>query len=449
MHLPQGMAVPIDADTRRALPRLIRLWLGVTAALPMLLVLAGRIMHRRQAAAPERFRERLGHASQPRPSGHLIWVHAASVGEVTSIARLARQLVTPGHVTLLLTTTTATGAATAARALPAALHQFAPLDTPAAVSRFLAHWRPDAALFVEGDLWPRMIVTLAAGDCPMALVNARASRTRARFPAASAALLAPMRLITVQMPDLAQDLQALGLAHARIRAVGNLKADIDIPTVDEAARDAMTAAAQGRGIWAAVSTHRGEEALILDVHDGLAGRPLLVLVPRHPERGADLATELRKREVAFTQHSKGEMPGPQTQVHLVDALGITGTVFAATGLAFVGGSLVAGHGGHTPFEPAALGCAILSGPHVQNFSAAYATLQSAGAAHLVADSKALGDTLQSLLRDDATCGAMQQAARAAYMAQGGATQRVLDALREALPAGLVAALQAPDRNATP
>lgn len=430
-------------------PRLIRLWLGITAALPVILVLAGRIMHRRQSAAPKRFHERLGHASQPRPSGHLIWIHAASVGEVTSIARLARALATPGNVTILLTTTTATGAATVARAVPAALHQFAPLDTPAAVRAFLAHWQPDAALFVEGDLWPRMILSLAARDCPMALVNARASRSRARFPAASAALLAPMRLITVQTPELVDDLQSLGLTPTCLRAVGNLKADIDIPAVDDAARACLIAAAQGRDIWAAVSTHPGEETLILGLHDRLADRPLLILVPRHPERGGDLATELARRKIAFTQHSKGEVPGPQTQVHLVDALGMTGTVYAAAGLAFVGGSLVAGHGGHTPFEPAALGCAILSGPHVQNFSAAYTELQNAGAALLVSDASALGETVQSLLRDDATRGAMQQAARATYTAQGGATLRVLDALRDALPEGLIPVSQAPDRNATP
>lgn len=438
----------IDTHTQRTLPRLMRLWLGVTAALPALLVMVARIMHRRQAAAPERFCERLGHASRSRPSGHLIWIHAASVGEVTSIARLARQIAAQDHVTLLLTTTTATGAETAARALPAALHQFAPLDTPAALRHFLSHWQPDAALFVEGDLWPRMILSLAARDCPMVLVNARASRTRTRFLAASAALLAPMRLITVQAPELVGDLQALGLDPAQIHAAGNLKADIDIPAVDVVARDSLRAAARGRGIWAAVSTHTGEETLILDVHERLDGRPLLILVPRDPARGGSLAAELARRKIAFTQHSKGDTPGPQTHVHLVDALGVTGTVYAAAGLAFIGGSLITGRGGHTPFEPIALGCAALSGPHVQNFSAAYAELQDAGAARLVADTAALCESVQSLLDDAATRHAMQRAARASYAAQGGATLRVLDALRVALPENLIPAVQAPACDTT-
>lgn len=437
-----------DTLKTQGLPALLRLWLGLTALLPGILVLIARSKYKRRAAPPERFCEVLGQTTQPRPSGRLVWVHAVSVGEVNSVARLARQLAGRAEITVLITTVTATGAATAARVLPEALHQFMPVDTPVAVQRFLSHWRPDAALFVEGDLWPRMILSLNAWECPMVLLNARASRSRSRFPTASAALLARMRLITVQAPELANEMHSIGLDPTRIRAVGNLKADIDTPVVDTAARACLITAAQGRGIWAAVSTHPGEETLILDIQDRLAGGPLLVLVPRHPERGGDVARELARRKIVFTQHSKGETPGPDTQVHLIDALGVTGTVYAATGLAFIGGSLVTGHGGHTPFEPAALGCAILSGPHVKNFGAAYAALQSAGGAHLVADANDLGESLRSLLHDDAARDAMQQAARAAYAAQGGTTQRVIDTLRDALPEGLIPASPTPDRNAT-
>lgn len=431
------------------LPALIRLWLGLTALFPRLFGLVARSKHKRRAALPERFCEVLGQATQPRPSGRLVWVHAVSVGEVNSVARLARQFAGRAEITVLITTVTATGAATAARVLPDALHQFMPVDTPVAVQRFLAHWRPDAALFVEGDLWPRMILSLAAQGCPMVLVNARASRSRMRFPAASGALLAQMQLVTVQDPALMDEMHRLGIDPARIHAPGNLKADIDRPAVDERLRDQMIAAAQGRGIWAAVSTHPGEESLLLDAQGGLSAKPLLILVPRHPERGRGLAAELARRGLVFTQHSKGETPDPHTQVHLVDALGVTGTVYAAAGLAFVGGSLVTGHGGHTPFEPVALGCAVLSGPHVQNFTSAYASLQAAGAACLVADATALAGQLEALLSDDAARRAMQQAARKAYEAQGGATARTLEVICAALPDSLGAQGRALGREAGP
>lgn len=422
----------------RASPMLIRLWLGLTAALPFVLHLVALRMHRRQGAAPERFGERLGQASHLRPAGRLVWVHAASVGEITSIARLARALTASGRVALLVTTATTTGAATVARLLPGAVHQFLPVDTPASVTRFLDHWRPDAAIFVEGDLWPRMILSLEAQGRPMVLLNARASRTRSRFPAATARLLAPMRLITVQDSALIAGLVGLGLDPGRICAPGNLKADIDRPQVDASARDHLIRAAQGRDLWAAVSTHPGEDLMILDVHAGLSGQPLLILVPRHPDRARDLIPELARRGLTFTRHSQSERPDAATRVHLVDALGVTGTVYAAAGLAFVGGSLVKGYGGHTPFEPAALGCAVLSGPHLRNFASAYRALQAADAAQIVEDTAALAARLRSLLGNDAARAAMQQAALRAYGAQSGVTARTRDVMAQVLP-DLVAA----------
>ena len=438
--------MPSPRDVIGRPPLAIRVWLGLSRWLPFVLTGVARVFHRRQGAAPDRLAERFGIASQARPSGRMIWIHAASVGELASVARLGRQLIDHGDVALLVTTTTATGAATAARVLPGAVHQFLPVDTPGAVRRFLDHWHPDAAIFVESDLWPRMVLTLAARACPMVLLNVRPSRTRHRFPAASAALLARFQMVTVQEPDVRDDLLALGLDPARILAPGNLKADIDLPWVDESLRDQWERAAQGRGIWAAVSTHAGEEAQILEVHAALSGRPLLLLVPRHPERGDEVASALAGRGIVFTRHSLGAQPDSRTQVHLVDALGVTGTVYAAAGLAFVGGSLDVGRGGHTPFEPVALGCAVLSGPDVHNFASAYKVLQAEGAAILVPDHHALGRCVANLLRDAEAVRSLQSAARKAYAAQGGATERTLGALAKALPGVLTPLRPAVPRN---
>ncbi|WP_162140884.1 3-deoxy-D-manno-octulosonic acid transferase [Pseudorhodobacter ferrugineus] len=418
------------------LPILIRVWLALTSIAPSLLVGVARQAHRRQEAAPERFAERLGQASLARPDGQLIWIHAASVGEATSAVRLARRLASRGAATILLTTNTATGAATVRRLLPQVLHQFVPIDSRQAVDRFFDYWRPDLALFIEGDLWPRMVLALEARACPMALLNVRASRSRRRFPSVYARLLCTMRFITVQEPCLIVDLRGLGLDPTRLHALGNLKADVALPAVDEDTKNMIAAAAVGRGIWAAVSTHKGEESLIIEAHARLTGNPLLVLVPRHPERGHAVAAELAKRGIAFTRHSTGARPDSNTRVHLVDVLGETGSVYSAAGLVFIGGSLFAGLGGHTPYEPAALGCAILSGPYVANFEAAFKSLEEAGAAYLVHNGALLGDAVDALLTQEERRKAMQLAAKHVYAVQGGGTDRTLDLLTALLPTPL-------------
>lgn len=381
--------------------------------------------------------ERFGHASLTRPTGPLIWIHTASVGEVVSIARLARSLVERSSSSILITTTTATGASTVARLLPEALHQFLPIDTPGAVSKFLNHWHPDAAFFVESDLWPRMILSLEKRGCPIALLNVRASRSRNRFPSVYSRLLSPMHLITVQDPDLLDKLQTLDLDPARLHAPGNLKADIITPSVNEIIRAQITAATSDRGLWACVSTHPGEETVILDAHASLTGNPMLVLAPRHPERGDDLAAELSRRDLVFSRHSKGELPDTQTQVHLMDVLGETGTVYAAVGFAFIGGSLVPDPGGHTPYEPLALGCAILSGPHVRNFDAAYKFLQTEGAAYILPDSPALAGNVADLLQSKTRLITMQNSAQKMQSTQGGATDQTLDLIATFLPQGKI------------
>ena len=429
--------MPLKTQKFRRLPILIRFWLRLTAVAPVLLIWSARFSHQEQNAKQERFAERLGHASFARPTGPLIWIHAASVGEVTSIARLARSLAEQSNASILVTTTTATGASTVARLLPEALHQFLPIDTPNAVSRYLNHWRPDAAFFVEGDLWPRMILSLEARNCPIALLNVRASRSRDRFPSVYSRLLSCMHLITVQDPSLLDGLQALDLDHARLHAPGNLKADIIVPSVNEIIRTRIASAAADRGLWACVSTHLGEETVILDAHASLAGNPMLVLVPRHPERGDDLAAELSRRDLVFSRHSKGELPDAQTQVHLVDVLGETGTVYAAVGVAFIGGSLVPDPGGHTPYEPLALGCAILSGPYVRNFNASYKFLQAEGAAYMVPDSSALAGKISDLLQSRTRLNTMQNAIQKTQSTQGGATGRTLELISAFLPQGKI------------
>lgn len=383
-----------------SLPWALRAYLAVTAIAPVVLTHPAARAHARQAAGPDRWPERLGVHGAARPEGHLIWLQAASVGEVTSAIDLAADLSVETGARLLITTATATGAKVAARRMPnGAIHQFQPLDTARAVRRFLDHWRPDLALFVEADLWPRMILSCDVRGIPMALLNARSSRSRARAPKLTEALLSRMCIVTAQSAPIREELIALGLDPVRLHAPGDLKADTRPLPVDEAALARLRQDTDGRPVWAAVSTHPGEEEIVLAAHARLRENlpdALLLLVPRHPERRESIMDKICQSGLSACRRGAGERPR-DAAVYLLDTLGETGLVYRLAPLALVGGSLLPGPGGHTPHEPAMFGTAILHGPHVSNFREAYQGLDKVGGARVVVDAATLADAVWELL----------------------------------------------------
>jgi len=379
-----------------ATPLLPAAYFAATSTAPWLLLRAARAAHLRQNAPVARLPERFGEATLQRPKGKLIWLHAASVGEVQSAAALAPYLA--AHATLLVTTSTQTGAERAAQVLPeGCIHQFQPVDTARAVSSFLSHWQPDLALFVEGDLWPRMCRNLARRGTPAALLNARASKSRARFPRSYGYMLAPFRLITCQTEAVRAGLMALGLPGDRLKCLGDLKADLPATSISESALDAFQTAAKGRPVWAAVSTHPADEAHVLAAHRTLLTNTpdaLLLWLPRHPARAE--AIRAAADGLGLSQRSQGEAPTEKTQILLADTLGEAGAAFATASTVFLGGGF-GREGGHNPYEPAKAGAFVLSGPRVNNFSAAYARLAVDGFTELVADTATLTEALGSRL----------------------------------------------------
>lgn len=364
-------------------------------------------VRRRMAAAGvarERISERFGVAGMARPEGRLVWFHAVSVGELLSILGLIDTLRrdAPG-LRVLVTTTTATSAEMAARRLPGdVVHQFAPIDTPGAVRRFLAHWHPDLAVFVESELWPRQIVAAHRLGIPLVLLQARLSqrsqRRWQRFGRVARALLSRFSLVLAQVEATRSAVVALGLEPARARTSGDLKASSDPLPVEPGELARMRKAIGDRPVWVAASSHPGEEELIAEAHgrfkeahlDGL-----LILVPRHPERGDALAAMLRKDGWDVAQRAHQQEVGAITEIYLADTLGEMGLWYAIAPLAFVGGSFVP-VGGHNPYEPAHADCAILHGPLVANFAATYGDMDGRGAARCVADAGALGAALVEL-----------------------------------------------------
>jgi 3-deoxy-D-manno-octulosonic-acid transferase len=381
---------------------------------------------------PARLAERYGKASLPRPSGPLIWVHGASVGEMLAVIPLIERL-RAKHFAVLMTSGTVTSAALAEQRLPdGALHQFIPLDAPRFVSRFLDHWRPDLAMFVESDLWPNLIVGCADREIPLILVNGRVSERSFKrwriLPRAIAALLSRFDLCLAQSNADAQRYGALGAP--RIRSIGNLKLDVPAPPADARTLSKLAGIVVTRSVIAAASTHPSEEDEILAAHQRLRAKCptlLTIIAPRHPERGPKIAEAAKGAGLVVALRSQGDLPRPDVDVFVADTLGELGLIYRLAPIVFMGGSLVS-RGGQNPIEAIRLGAAIVHGPHVWNFAEIYASLDAAHGAELVADEEALTTCLAGWLANPTARKAAADAAAATVEKLGGALDRTLIAL---------------------
>jgi 3-deoxy-D-manno-octulosonic-acid transferase len=414
-------------------------WRLAATALAPLLPLHLRRRVRKGKELPGRLHERRGEGAE-RPPGRLFWLHAASVGEtISALPVLEAMAARDPALHFLVTTGTTTSAAMLARRLPPALaprvqHRFAPLDVPAWTARFLDGWRPDAGAFVESELWPNWLAAARARGIPMALVNARMSpRSFARWrrlPGLAAAALSAFRLVLARSADDAQRLARLGARPVRW---GDLKAAAPPLAADPAALERLRAQIGDRPVLLAASTHPGEEALVLAAHRALVAdwpRLLTVLVPRHPERGADIMAEAAG--LAAARRTEGGAPTPDVSVYVADTMGELGLFYRLASVALVGGSLVP-HGGQNPLEPARLGCPILLGPFTQNFEEPVARLLEAGGAQPVPNGAALARVVGDVLSQPGRRRALAEAAATVADLDAGLVEKVAEALLGLLP----------------
>jgi 3-deoxy-D-manno-octulosonic-acid transferase len=397
--------------------------------------IASQLLMRRQKRGkehPERLSERLGQASMPRPKGPLIWVHGASVGEMLAAISLIERL-RARDFAVLVTSGTVTSAALAEQRLPnGVLHQFIPLDAPRFVRRFLDHWRPGLALFVESDLWPNLICSSAKRKIPMIIINGRLSERSfkrwRRVPGVIAALLNRFDLCLAQSAADAERYTKLGAP--RVNATGNLKLDVPAPPADEAALRRLRDIVGKRPVVVAASTHAGEEAAVIGAHRRLRAKfpaLLTIIVPRHPARGESIADSAKVAGLAVALRSRRAQPMPDIGVYIADTLGELGLMYRLAPIVFMGGSL-ASHGGQNPIEAIRHGAAIIHGPHVWNFAEIYAALDTARGAQPVADEEALVARLGAWLADPAARQAAAEAATATIKKLGGALDRTWAAL---------------------
>ena len=380
----------------------------------------------------QRLAERRGESRIARPDGPLIWLHGASVGELASVLPLIERIRARG-IPILVTTGTVTSGDLAEQRLPrGVVHQFIPVDVPRFVGRFLDHWRPDLALFVESDLWPNMIIEASDRGVPMVLVNGRLSEDSFRrwrhLPNSIANLLQRLDLC---LTGTAPDAMRFGeLGAPQVFTTGNLKLDVPAPPADPAALAALQDAIGDRPVIAAASTHAGEESSVLEAHIRLrANFPglLTLIAPRHPERGADIAAMAASAGLSVALRSRKELPNRNTDIYVADTVGELGLLYRVAPAVFIGGSLVK-HGGQNPIEAAKLGSAILHGPHVWNFGEIYAALDDAHGAEPVAGPDRLVAHLAAWLSDPDACARVADAGHTVVETLGGALDRTLASL---------------------
>lgn len=394
---------------------------------------------RRGKEAPARRSERYGAAKIERPPGPLVWLHAASVGETNAILPVIEGLRSKRpDLKFLLTTGTRTSARLAEERLgETAIHQFVPLDMPHFARRFVEHWRPDAAVFTESEIWPNLIFETSAKDIPLTLINARMSkrsfdRWRSR-PGISEPLFNRFDMVLAQNQRFARWFNELGAR--RVQVAGNLKLDAPPLPVDTRAFEDLAAALEGRRGYVAASTHPGEEEIVADAHRDIAKNFdgfVTIIAPRHPERGTGICEMLKSKGLRVAQRSLHQLPEASTDVYVADTIGELGTLYALAPIALIGGSIV-DKGGQNPIEAIRHGAGIISGPHVQNFGDVYDKLRAIGAMREVATAPDLAQAVIELLADETQLEALRSGGTKAINQLGGALEMTIAALISVLP----------------
>lgn len=374
--------------------------------------LFNRLLTKRTAKGKEdaqRLDERRGIATLERPQGTLLWLHAASVGEAQSALILIKHLLSENtDIRILVTTGTRSSAKRMEEALPdRAFHQFIPLDHPEWVEGFLDHWKPDAAFWMESELWPNMLSAIKARSIPAVLVNARLSpRSLGRWKLVKnsiAELLSTFNVILAQSERDAENFHSLGANQAK--ATGNLKYSATPLPCDEADFKAIKGVVGQRPVIVYASTHAGEEEIAADIHAILENAfpdLLSIIIPRHPERGYDIEAELNKtHKGVIARGATKNLPSPDTRIYIANTLGEMGLFYRLSEIVYVGRSLSNdGGGGHNPLEPALLHCAVVHGANIQNLQDIYDDMQAHSACISVENAEELAQKIQWLLSNE-------------------------------------------------
>lgn len=385
----------------------------------------------------KRWDERFAIKTAPSSEKPLIWLHAVSVGEVEAARPLVASLqeTYPQH-RILITTMTPTGSARVTKLYgETVLHCYLPYDLPFAVKRFLKTVQPTLGIIMETELWPNLIHYSAEFKIPLVLANARISARSAkgyqRVAKLTRNMLKSFSLIAAQSHDDRQRLIELGADKNSVHAVGNLKFEISMPASVNEQAEAMRSAWGDRPVFIAASTHEGEDEIILNASRQIRAKfpdLLLVIVPRHPERFDRVAALSQRAGFKILRRSENGMCSKAIQVFIVDTMGELPLFYGASDIAFVGGSLVP-RGGHNLLEPAALGRAVLIGPHYFNFNEISNQFLQANAAIEITSSETLAECVNDLFSHPQKRAAMGEAGQMLIEQSKGASNRLLNLIK--------------------
>ena len=353
----------------------------------------------------ERINERFGISTSSRPSGILIWLHAASVGEAISMLQLIDKLLKE-HVNyhLMMTTGTVSSAQLMESRLPQrAFHQYIPIDRPPYVRRFIDHWKPDIALWAESEFWPNIITETRKRNIPMVLVNGRISNKSftgwQRAPGLIKTLLQCFTLCLGQSDNDVDRLNQLGAPNSK--NLGNLKFAVPPLPANTEALDALRSDIGNRPVCLAASTHAGEEKIIATTHNNLKSRYpdlLTIIIPRHSTRGPEILYAIEPITANNILRSKGDLITNATNIYIADTIGELGLFYRLTEIVFMGKSLVP-LGGQNPLEALNLNCAVLHGPHMTNFQWMSEQMIKLGCSVQVNTAEELTEAISDLLSD--------------------------------------------------
>lgn len=425
----------------------LQLYLGLTAVSAPFWRRALKKRVARGKEDPARLSERDGRASQSRPAGQLLWIHALGLGEAAAMLAVIRAMIAarPG-LSVLLTTNTRTAADGLARlGLPeGVIHQYAPMEVPGAVGRFLDHWRPDALVVAELDLWPLTLWAAHKRGLPMVMLNVlmteRRFRNRQKMAPLMRAVLPMFSRIVVQDVATAASLVALGAPSDRMVVGGILKAAAAPLPVNAEDSARLVAAIGTRPVWLAAAILAGEEARMLAAHRLILARypdALMILAPRQMTDGDRVATAVSAVFGPAPRRSSGGLPVPAHPVYLSDSVGEMGLWYRHSPVAFIGHSLPEPGQprlpGKNPFEAIAHDAAVLHGPDFSDFEASYADLDRAGGAACVADAEELADMVMALWSDPARQKGMVDAAAAVRQFHQAALIATTDVVLALLP----------------
>ena len=357
---------------------------------------------------PNRINERRGQTPNIRPEGEVIWFHAASVGESIALLGLIENIVEERPLTNILITTGTTASANLinTRLPKKTIHQYVPLDIGEFVRNFLDHWRPNLAVFTESELWPCLIATTHARKVPLILINARISRKSFSkwkwLKGLVSSILSKFDIILCQDENTAKFIRKLSKSKIDPKVVGSLKESAPPLPFSEEDRSVISNQIGSRPIWLAASTHEREELMMAEAHEyarRFSRRLLLIIVPRHPNRGKKICSDLRNLGWQVSLRSDGEKINNYTEIYIADTFGEMGLWYRISSISFLGGSMTE-VGGHNPFEPATLGSAILHGPHVWSAAEAYEELGKVKASLQVKNPEELSQAIVDLLNPD-------------------------------------------------